>query len=191
MNLQRLRKLAGLSRIAITEDMATAYMKYGKWTDGTYTDGDPITMLGQGMNIEFFPVLGHQTSDTGLPVEGAWFAINNEGDEVEFTPGEEDRHDSMVEPEQMFPESDVDGGKQDLELPPPLTSAGSYASRISYDSANEEVARKSHSWVDSDVNRDQMRSAVWGIFMQYEPNELYKLHKEFKQEIADQNQYDA
>lgn len=101
---RRFREMAGLPRVAITEEMAQAIRKNGKWTDGTYTDGDSITMHGQGMNIEFEPDPGHLTSDTGQPVDGAWYAINNDGDEIEFDPGMEDRHDSMVEPEQMFPE---------------------------------------------------------------------------------------
>lgn len=177
MNLNRLRKLAGLLTESITEEMATAYMKNGKWTDGTYTDGDPITMHGQGMNIEFEPDRVRVT-DTGQESEGAWFAINNDGEEVEFTPGEEDRHDSMAEPEQMFPESEDDGGPDGEE--------DDYASNISY----EAVARKSHQWVDSEVDGAQMRSAVWGIFMQYEPDELRRLHQEFKQEIEDQHHND-
>lgn len=104
---RRLRELAGLPRVAIREEMAQATRQNGKWTDGEYTDGDSIIMNGLGWNIEFEPDSQSLAAnrDTGQPVEGAWYAINDQGEEVDFAPGQEDRHDPQHNPTQKFPES--------------------------------------------------------------------------------------
>lgn len=104
---RRLRELAGLPRVAIKEEMAQAIRKNGKWTDGTYTEGDSITYRGLGWNLEFEPDPQGLAAnrDTGQPVEGAWFAVNDIGEEVDFYPGMEDRHDPMTPRQAAFPES--------------------------------------------------------------------------------------
>lgn len=105
---RRLRELAGLPRVTLKEEMAQARFEGGTWTDGEYTHGDSITMRGLGWNIEFEPdpaSLKATGGDTGVPVEGAWFAVNDQGEEREFVPGEEDAHFPSKKPEQKFPES--------------------------------------------------------------------------------------
>jgi hypothetical protein len=107
MSSRRLRELAGLPRVALREEMAKARRETGTWTDGEYTHGDSITMGGMGWNIEFEPDPQSLSAnrDTGQPVEGAWYAINDQGEEIDFTPGQEDRHDPQRSPAQAFPES--------------------------------------------------------------------------------------
>lgn len=104
---RRLRELAGLPRVTLKEEMAQARFEGGTWTDGEYTHGDSITMNGIGWNIEFEPDPASlkATGDTGVPVEGAWYAINDQGEEVEFIPGEEDEHFPSKKAAQPFPES--------------------------------------------------------------------------------------
>jgi hypothetical protein len=108
MSSRRLRELAGLPRVALREEMAQATRQNGKWTDGEYTEGESITMHGLGWNIEFEPDPQSLAAnrDTGQPVEGAWYAINDQGEEVEFTPGQEDAHFPDKKPVQKFPESE-------------------------------------------------------------------------------------
>ena len=109
-DLDRIRKLAGIlteSKV-LKEEMAQAQRVRGKWTDGTYTEGDAVTIRGMSMNLEFEPDPQGLTNnrDTGQPVEGAWYAVGDDGDEIEFSPGMEDRHDPMAQQTQMFPEGD-------------------------------------------------------------------------------------
>lgn len=75
-------------------EMARAKMVKGKWTDGTYTQGDPVVVNGQGMNLEWEPE-GPVIDGSS---QGAWFAVGDDGDEIEFTPGMEDRHDPQYNP---------------------------------------------------------------------------------------------
>lgn len=106
--LKRLRKLAGiLKESTLREEMAQAWREKGRWTDGTYTEGDAITWRGLGWNLEWEPDPQGLASnhDTGQPVEGAWFAVNDDGEEVEFEPGMEDRHDPQFNARPVFPES--------------------------------------------------------------------------------------
>jgi hypothetical protein len=106
--LKRLRKLAGiLKESTLNEEMAQAWRKNGRWTDGTYTEGDAITWRGLGWNLEWEPDPQGLANnrDTGQPVEGAWFAVNDDGEEIEFEPGMEDRHDPQFSAKPAFPES--------------------------------------------------------------------------------------
>lgn len=104
---RRLRELAGLPRVAIREEMAQAIRKNGLWTDGTYTEGDPITYRNLGWILEFEPDPESLANnrDTGSPVEGAWYAVGDDGDEIDFYPGMEDRHDPKINAKRPFPES--------------------------------------------------------------------------------------
>lgn len=109
-DLNRIRKLAGIlteSKV-LKEEMAQAKMVRGKWTDGTYTEGDAVTIRGMSMNLEWEPDPTGLASnrDTGQPVAGAWYAVGDDGDEIEFSPGMEDRHDPAGQSPQMFPEND-------------------------------------------------------------------------------------
>lgn len=67
----------------------------GRWTDGTYTEGDSITYNGMGWNLEW--EAKKPLNDDGTITSGTWYAINNDGEEVEFEPGMEDRHDPINE----------------------------------------------------------------------------------------------
>jgi hypothetical protein len=105
-DLDRIRKLAGIlteSKV-LKEEMAQAQKVRGKWTDGTYTEGDAVTIRGMSMNLEW--EAGRPLNDDGSWTEGAWYAVGDDGDEVEFLPGMEDRHDPMTQKPQMFPEND-------------------------------------------------------------------------------------
>lgn len=106
--LKRLRKLAGLlTESHLNEEMAQAWREKGRWTDGTYTEGDSITWRGLGWNLEWEPDPQGlaNNGDTGQPVEGAWFIVNDIGEEREFEPGMEDRHDPQFNAKPVFPES--------------------------------------------------------------------------------------
>lgn len=50
--------------------------------------------------------------------------------------------------------------------------------------ASETAARQAHHWVQHDADPNQMKAAVWGLFMEFEPEELAKLHQQFKAEEA-------
>lgn len=141
----------------------------GLLTESAYVPYVPEYKVGDSLSIG-----GQWWGITEINADDMWIA-DQDGEEREFTPGEEDRHDPVQED---VPKGEEDGGPDGEE--------DDYASNISY----EEVARTSHNWVDSEVDGPQMRSAVWGIFMQYEPRELYKLHQRFKQEIEDQHHND-
>jgi len=105
MSSRRLRELAGLPRVAICEKMSRAQMVDDKWTDGTYTEGDSITYRGLGWNLEWEE--GKPLTDSGDWTEGAWYAVGDDGDEFEFKPGMEDRHDPQHKVSEAFPENRV------------------------------------------------------------------------------------
>lgn len=81
-DLVRIKQLAGI----LNESVSHAKKVNGLWTDGTYTHGDPVVVNGQGMNLEYDPE------------SGSWWAIGDDGDEIEFEPGMEDRHDPEYNP---------------------------------------------------------------------------------------------
>lgn len=96
MSLRRLRELSGLPKAKLDES-ARARMVNGCWTsmDGKYCDGDAITYNGQSWNIEW--EAGKPLNDDGTITAGEWWAVGDDGDEFEFEPGMEDRHDPMNE----------------------------------------------------------------------------------------------
>jgi hypothetical protein len=55
---------------------------------------------------------------------------------------------------------------------------------VSADFVSAPVALKAHSWVEHELDQEQMKAAVWGLFMQYTPLELSRIHAEFKKAEA-------
>lgn len=103
-DLNRIRQLAGIltESVVVNEEMAQAQKVKGKWTDGTYTEGDSIAYRGLSWNLEW--EAGQPLNDDGTWTEGAWYAVGDDGDEFEFHPGMEDRHDPQGPQRQAFPE---------------------------------------------------------------------------------------
>lgn len=104
-DLNRIRQLAGIltESVVVNEEMAQAQKVKGKWTDGNYTEGDSIAYRGLSWNLEW--EAGQPLNDDGTWTEGAWYAVGDDGDEIEFSPGMEDRHDPMTPRPAAFPES--------------------------------------------------------------------------------------
>lgn len=64
--------------------------------------------------------------------------------------------------------------------------AGIQEDSVSTDTVSAAAAQKAYSWVEHELDREQMKAAVWGLFMQYTPNELMRIHAEFKK-VEDQS----
>ena len=62
--------------------------------------------------------------------------------------------------------------------------AGIQEDSVSADSVSSAVAQKAYGWVEHELDQEQMKAAVWGLFMQYTPNELMRIHAEFKKVVA-------
>lgn len=58
--------------------------------------------------------------------------------------------------------------------------AGINESPVDAEDICNSVAQKAHSWVEYDVSPEQMKAAIWGLFMQFEPEELARIHRHFK-----------
>ena len=48
--------------------------------------------------------------------------------------------------------------------------------------ADEIAANNSWQWVSNDIDRNAHGAAIWGLFMQYETDELMRVHRQFKRE---------
>jgi len=99
-DLNRLRHLAGI----LNESINPVQKVDGNWTDGTYTHGDPVVINGQGMNLEWDPE------------SESWWAIGDDGDEIEFDPGMEDRHDPQYNPYVKKEGLEEESIEEDMEL---------------------------------------------------------------------------
>ena len=58
--------------------------------------------------------------------------------------------------------------------------AGIREDSVSADTVSAAAAQKAYGWVEHELDQEQMKAAVWGLFMQYTPNELMRIHAEFK-----------
>jgi len=45
------------------------------------------------------------------------------------------------------------------------------------------AAKQAYHWVDSDISIAEMYAATWALFMEFDPNELRRLHVEFKNNL--------
>ena len=58
--------------------------------------------------------------------------------------------------------------------------AGVREGAILSENVENQIGDASHQWVENDMSIEQLRGAVWAIFMQYQPEELVRLHRRFK-----------